>query len=148
MSNFTQEEKLGLFKRGLQRRLIGKNKAIEEREKNITRLAEMRKGIVKRIEKYKDDDYIVKMLNSQLTQFDREYSGTKQQFINAIEEIKESEPSVKELLADIHNIEKGNSAEVEVDKFLDIILDLFFKAMLTDWKEMETQNEKESKEVN
>ena len=148
MCNFTQEEKLGLFKRGLQRRLIGKNKAIEEREKNITRLAEMREGIVKRIEKYKDDDYIVKMLNSQLTQFDREYSGTKQQFVNAIEEIKETEPIVKELLADIHNIEKGNSAEVEVDKFLDIILDLFFKAMLTDWKEMETQNEKESKEVN
>ena len=69
MSNFTKEESLGLLKRGLQRRLIGKNKAIEEREKNITRLTEMREGIVNRIEKYKEDEYIVKMLNSQLTQF-------------------------------------------------------------------------------
>lgn len=139
MNNFTKEEKMGLLTRGLTRRLVGANPAIAEKEHEIERIDEVRKSITDRLDMYKDDDYIVRMLQSQITQFDREYSGAKQNYVMAIEEIRKSEPKVKKLLEILNNIKVGS----DMWKMLDILLDLFFLPILTDWKELESELEKQ-----
>ncbi len=133
MSKFTKEEQLGLLKRGLVRRLVGMNPAIEMKESEIKRITETRQEYVSRIEKYADDEVVVNLLNTQLSQYDRQFAGTKQNYLLAIEEIKESEPAVKKTIKYIEKIEKGNKD----GSLLYLLLELYFKEILTDWNEME-----------
>ena len=133
MNKFTKEEQLGLLERGLQRRIVGMNPAIKQKEEQIEEIIEVRKRFTDRIEKYKDDKVIVDMLNAQLTQYDRQYEGTKQQYIMAIEEIKESEPTVKKLIKQIETIKTTKKSGT----LLYLMMDLFMKEILTDWNEME-----------
>ena len=142
MSKFTKKKQLGLLKRGLQRRLIGANPAIKEKENEIKKITKVRNEFIDRIEKYKDDKVIVDMLNSQLTQYDRQYAGTKQNYLMAIEEIKESEPVVKRTLKYIEKIEKDKVSGY----LLYLLLDLFFKPVLTDWNEFEEDMKQEKVE--
>ncbi len=79
------------------------------------------------------------MLNAQLSEYDRQYAGTKQNYLNSIEEIKESEPTVKKVLKYIEKIEKGNKDGT----LLYLLLDLFFQPILTDWNEMEESMKQE-----
>lgn len=142
MNNFTKEEQLGLLKRGLTRRLVGANPAIEEKESEIAKITKVRKEFIDRIEKYKDDEVVVKMLNAQVSEYDRQYAGTKQNYIDSIEEIKQSEPTVKKVLKYIEKVEKGNKDGT----LLYLLLDLFFRPVLTDWNEMEESMKEEKKE--
>ena len=133
MNKFTKEEQLGLLERGLQRRIVGMNPAIKQKEEQIEEIIEVRKRFTDRIEKYADDQVIVDMLEAQLTQYDRQYEGTKQQYIMAIEEIKESEPTVKKLIKQIETIKTTKKSGT----LLYLMMDLFMKEILTDWNEME-----------
>ena len=133
MNKFTKKEQLGLLKRGLTRRLVGANPAIKEKESEIERITKVRTEFVDRLAKYDDDKVIVDMLASQLKQYDRQYAGTKQNYLLAIEEIKESEPTVKKVLKYIEKVEKGNKD----GSLLYLLLDLFFQPVLTDWNELE-----------
>jgi|GEM_PF-5576228 len=140
MENFTKKEQLGLLKRGLTRRLVGANPAIKEKESEIEKITNVRKELVDRIEKYKDDTIVVKMLEAQMSEYDRQYAGTKQNYLIAIEEIKESEPVVKRTLKCIEKIEKDKVSGY----LLYLLLDLFFKPVLTDWNEMEESMKEET----
>lgn len=133
MSDFTNQEKLGLLKRGLTRRMKGSNPAIKQKEDEIKRITATRQEYVDRIEKYEDDEVVVKLLSAQLSQYDRQFAGTKMNYLIAIEEIKESEPTTKKLLKYIEKIEKGSKDGT----LLYMFLDLFSKPMLTDWHELE-----------
>ena len=133
MNNFTEKEQLGLLKRGLTRRLVGANPAIKEKESEIKKITKVRKEFIDRIEKYKDDKVVVDMLNAQVSEYDRQYAGTKQNYIDSIEEIKESEPTVKKVLKYIEKVERGNKD----GSILYLLLDLFFRPVLTDWNELE-----------
>ena len=139
MNKFTKKQQLGLLKRGLERRLIGANPAIKEKESEIKKITKVRNEFINRIEKYKDDKVIVDMLASQLAQYDRQYAGTKQNYLMAIEEIKKSEPVVKRTLKYIEKIEKDKVSGY----LLYLLLELFFKPVLTDWNEMEENIKKE-----
>ena len=139
MNKFTKKEQLGLLKRGLTRRLIGANPAIEEKESEIKKITEVRQEFIDRIEKYKDDEVVVNMLTAQVSEYDRQYAGTKQNYLIAIEEIKQSEPTVKKVLKYIEKVEKGNKD----GSILYLLLDLFFKPVLTDWNEMEESMKEE-----
>ena len=139
MNNFTEQEQLGLLKRGLTRRLVGANPAIKEKENEIEKITKVRKEFVDRIEKYADDEVVVKMLNAQVSEYDRQYAGTKQNYIDSIEEIKESEPTVKKALKYIEKVEKGNKD----GSILYLLLDLFFRPVLTDWNEFEEDMKEE-----
>ena len=139
MNNFTKQEQLGLLKRGVTRRLVGANPAIKEKESEIEKITNVRLEFVDRIEKYADDEVVVNMLNAQLSEYDRQYAGTKQNYLNSIEEIKESEPTVKKVLKYIEKIEKGNKDGT----LLYLLLDLFFQPILTDWNEMEEDMKQE-----
>ncbi len=138
---FTRKEQLGLLKRGLTRRLMGVNPAIKEKENEIERITNVRKEFVDRLEKYADDQIVVEMLSAQLGQFDRQYAGTKQNYLMAIDEIKKSEPNVKKALKYIEKIEKGTKDGT----FPYLMLDLFFKEVLTDWHEYEESLKEEMK---
>ena len=144
MNNFTKKEQLGLLKRGLTRRLVGANPAIKEKESEIKKIVKVRQEFIERIEKYADDQVIVDMLNAQLKEYDRQYAGTKQNYIIAIEEIKKSEPTVKKVLKYIEKIEKGNKD----GSLLYLLLDLFFKPVLTDWNEMEESMKADTEDSN
>lgn len=144
MNNFTKKEQLGLLKRGLTRRLVGANPAIKEKESEIAKIIKVRQEFIERIEKYADDHVIVDMLNAQLKEYDRQYAGTKQNYIIAIEEIKKSEPTVKKVLKYIEKIEKGNKD----GSLLYLLLDLFFKPVLTDWNEMEESMKADTEDSN
>jgi len=144
MNNFTKKEQLGLLKRGLTRRLVGANPAIKEKESEIAKIIKVRQEFIERIEKYADDQVIVDMLNAQLKEYDRQYAGTKQNYIIAIEEIKKSEPTVKKVLKYIEKIEKGNKD----GSLLYLLLDLFFKPVLTDWNEMEESMKADTEDSN
>ena len=143
MNKFTKKEQLGLLKRGLTRRLVGANPAIKEKESEIERITKVRTEFVDRLAKYDDDKVIVDMLASQLKQYDRQYAGTKQNYLLAIEEIKESEPTVKKVLKYIEKVEKGNKD----GSLLYLLLDLFFQPVLTDWNELEESIKQEAKKV-
>lgn len=140
---FTKKEQLGLLKRGLTRRLVGANPAIEKKINEIERITVARQEYVDRIKKYADDEIVVKMLSAQLSQFDRQFSGTKQNYIMAIEEIKETEPIVKKVIKYIEKIESGNKD----GSLLYLLLPLFFKEILTDWNEMEQDMIQEKEKV-
>jgi hypothetical protein len=142
MSEFTKKEQLGLLKRGLTRRLVGANPAVKMKESEIERITKVRKEYVDRIKKYEDDEVVVKLLKSQLSEYDRKFSGTKQNYLNAIEEIKETEPIVKKVIKYIEKIEKGNKD----GSLLYLLFPLFFKEVLTDWNEME-ESMKPSKDM-
>ena len=144
MNKFTKKEQLGLLKRGLTRRLVGANPAIKEKESEIAKITKVRQEFIERIEKYADDHVIVDMLNAQLKEYDRQYAGTKQNYIIAIEEIKKSEPTVKKVLKYIEKIEKGNKD----GSLLYLLLDLFFKPVLTDWNEMEESMKADTEDSN
>lgn len=144
MNKFTKKEQLGLLKRGLTRRLVGANPAIKEKESEIAKIIKVRQEFIERIEKYADDQVIVDMLNAQLKEYDRQYAGTKQNYIIAIEEIKKSEPTVKKVLKYIEKIEKGNKD----GSLLYLLLDLFFKPVLTDWNEMEESMKADTEDSN
>ena len=139
MNKFTKKEQLGLLKRGLERRIIGANPAIKEKESEIKKITKVRNEFIDRIEKYKDDQVIVDMLNSQLKQYDRQFAGAKQNYIMAIEEIKASEPVVKRTLKYIEKIEKDKVSGY----LLYLLLELFFRPILTDWHEMEEDMKQE-----
>lgn len=140
MNNFTKKEQLGLLKRGLTRRLVGANPAIKEKESEIAKITKVRKEFMDRIEKYADDKVVVDMLNAQVSEYDRQYAGTKQIYIESIKEIKQSEPAVKKTLKRIKEIEKGNMSGT----LLYLLLDLFFRPVLTDWHEMEESMKEET----
>jgi len=144
MSKFTREEQLGLLKRGLTRRLIGANPSIEQKEKEIERITKVRQEYVDRIEKYSDDEVVVKLLSSQLSEYDRKFAGTKQNYRSAIEEIKESEPTVKKTLKYIEKVEAGNKDGT----LIHLLLDLFFQPVLTDWNELEQSMVQEGEKAN
>ncbi len=80
------------------------------------------------------------MLEAQMSEYDRQYAGTKQNYLIAIEEIKESEPVVKRTLKCIEKIEKDKVSGY----LLYLLLDLFFKPVLTDWNEMEESMKEET----
>ena len=140
---FTKKEQLGLLKRGLTRRLVGANPAIKQKEQEVEKIVKVRQEYVDRIEKYSDDEVVVKLLKSQLSEFDRAYSGTKQNYIMAIEEIKETEPTVKKVIKYIEKIESGNKD----GSLLYLLFPLFFKEVLTDWNEMEQAMVQEKEKV-
>lgn len=144
MNKFTRKEQLGLLKRGLTRRLIGANPAIEEKESEIAKITKVRSEFIDRIEKYADDEVVVNMLNSQVAQFDRQYAGTKQSYLLAIEEIKENEPNVKKVIKYVRKIENGSKDST----LLYLLLDLFFREILTDWNELEENMKEETKNDN
>jgi len=144
VNKFTKKEQLGLLKRGLTRRLVGANPAIEEKESEIAKITKVRKEFVDRLEKYKDDEIVVNMLTAQVSEYDRQYAGTKQNYINSIEEIKASEPTVKKVLKYIEKVEKGNKD----GSLLYLLLDLFFQPVLTDWNELENDMKEEKDSSN
>ena len=139
MNKFTEKEQLGLLKRGLTRRLVGANPAIKMKESEIERITKTRQEYIERLEKYEDDEVVVKLLASQLSEYDRKFAGTKQNYIIAIEEIKQSEPTVKKALKYIEKVEKGNKD----GSILYLLLDLFFRPVLTDWNEFEEDMKEE-----
>lgn len=136
MSRFTKEEQLGLLKRGLERRLLGANSAIKQKEEEIEKINDIRKQYQDIIDNHQDEELIVNVFTAQLAEFDRQYAGTKQNFINAIEEIKESEPTAKKLLQLLDD--KLTNLEI-----LYPLLDLFFEPVLVDWHDMEEDAKKE-----
>lgn len=143
MSKFSNKEKIGLLKRGLERRVVGSKGAIEEQLKNIETIENSRKELTSRIKLYKDDEITVKMLKAQLSEFDRQYNGEVVRFKMAIEEIKMSKPQTKRVLEMINAIQDENSNAVNSRELLLGLIDLFFAQIIQDWSELEESFKKE-----
>ena len=130
---FSRLQQLGLLKRGLQRRLDGGIEFINKQKEAIKEIEDTRKKYADRLEKYKDDEVVVNLLKAQLTEFDRRYMGTKQNYKNSIEEVESSRPTVRELLEYIDYVEKEKISDGPIYMFLE----LFGKEFLQDWYELE-----------
>lgn len=134
-------EKLGYIQRGLQRRLENLPAYKKNREEQVQQIKKSRKEITDRVEKYKDDDVLVRVLNGTLTEFDRQYKDVPIQYQTAIHEAERSLKYVQELYDRIERL--------EFDKdFLELIMETFLNNVILDWKayeEVEADNEENEK---
>ena len=135
------DEKLGYIQRGLQRRLENLPAYKKNREEQVQQIKKSRKEITDRVEKYKDDDVLVRVLNGTLTEFDRQYKDVPIQYQTAIHEAERSLKYVQELYDRIERL--------EFDKdFLELIMETFLNNVILDWKayeEVEADNEENEK---
>ena len=134
------DEKLGYLQRGLERRLKNLPDFIENREKQMQEINKTRKTITDRIEKYKDDEVIINVLNSTLNEFDRKYKDVPLQYKTAIHEAQSTIKSVEKLHERIENL--------DFDKeFLELVVDCFLNNVVLDWKAFEElEKDKEAKD--
>lgn len=134
-------EKLGYIQRGLKRRLENLPAYKKNREEQMQQIKKSRKEITDRIERYKDDDVLARVLNGTLTEFDRQYKDVPIQYQTAIHEAERSLKYVQELYDRIERL--------EFDKdFLELIMETFLNNVILDWKayeEVEADNEENKK---
>lgn len=134
------EEKLGYIQRGLQRRLDNLPAYKKNREEQLVQIKKSRKEITDRIEKYKDDEVLLRVLNGTLTEFDRQYKDVPIQYQTAIHEAERSLKYVQNLHDRIANL--------EFDKdFLEMIIETFLNNVVLDWKAYEEMEEDSQEEV-
>lgn len=135
------DEKLGYIQRGLKRRLENLPAYKKNREEQMQQIKKSRKEITDRIERYKDDDVLARVLNGTLTEFDRQYKDVPIQYQTAIHEAERSLKYVQELYDRIERL--------EFDKdFLELIMETFLNNVILDWKayeEVEADNEENEK---
>lgn len=136
-------DKIGLIERGLRRRLENLPNFKKVREEEIAKVLDMKKQIEDRIEKYKDDETIVKGLKANLEEFEKTYVKIANDHKTDIEEAEKTIPQVGRLLKRIENID----FDVEL---LESIFDIFLSNVIRDWKvfeEMEKENENGNEEA-
>mgnify|MGYP001114140059 CR=1 FL=1 len=138
MFEFKKEEKIGLLKRALKRRIDGIGEYEENLKTNLKKIEKVKLTLEEKIEQYKDDDIIVRMLEAQLAEHEKNYGSTKTEINRDLEEAKETYPTVEAF----YDLLENKKYDEETLLFM---IDLFLKPILNDWHGLE-ESENESEE--
>ncbi len=121
-------EKMDLLVSGLKGRLDNYPKVKETMEENLGKFENNRAKLKERIEKYRDDEFVVGMLESNLDFIDKQYESEIARFTMDLEHLEKSLPQIQRL------VDKINISAFDQETF-ELFIDIVYLTTLKDWKE-------------
>jgi len=140
MEKRTFEEKVAILKRNLQKRLDNLPEFSKNMREQLNVFENQRTQLVNKIKQYEKDEYIVKILKSNLDYIDSQYEREIAEQRLELERLEKSKPSLAYIIKELDEVVKYPTTYVVLDVFIDLFLD----RTLNDWVAIE-ENEKEEK---
>lgn len=131
--DFTFEQKLDILEKNLESRLAKLPEFREGIEKNIMLFKKKRAELVKRINDYKNDEFIVEILKNNLEYIDTQYEKEIAEFQTEIERLDASVPTIKQIVKDLDDVKQYPRTYLVLERFID----LFLQRTIEDWVELE-----------
>lgn len=131
--DFTFEQKLEILEKNLESRLAKLPEFREGIEKNIMLFKKKRAELVKRINDYKNDEFIVEILKNNLEYIDTQYEKEIAEFQTEIERLDASVPTIKQIVKDLDDVKQYPRTYLVLERFID----LFLQRTIEDWVELE-----------
>jgi len=132
----TFEEKIEYLRYGLSLRIDNLPKYVEALEEGMKRFTSQKEKFEAKIEKYKDDGFIVDMLKANIEYIDENFQKEVVKIRTDIEHAQSSIDNVVELKKSVEN---GHFNK----KQFNLLLDLFLIPVLDDWKNHKEMVEEE-----
>jgi len=138
MEKRTFEEKLAILKRNLQKRLDNLPEFSKNMREQLNVFENQRTQLVNKIKQYEKDEYVVKILKSNLDYIDSQYEREIAEQRLELERLEKSKPMLAYIIKEIDEVVKYPTTY----KVLEVFIDLFLDRTLNDWVSIE-ENEKE-----
>jgi hypothetical protein len=143
MEKRTFEEKVSILKRNLQKRLDNLPNFTSQMQEQLKSFEGQRTEIVNRIKKYENDEFVVKILRSNLDFIDGQYEKEIAEHKNELDRLQRSKPLLSYIVKELDEVVKYPTTYTILDAFLD----LFLERTINDWvaiEQDEKENEKQS----
>jgi len=140
----TLEQKVEILKRALQRRIDNLPEFTKQFQQQITIFENQRKKLVDSVKQYEKDEFVQSILKEQLTYLDTQYEKEMAEKRIELERLKDSETTLKLLVARLDEVIQYPNSYVIVDNFID----LFLTRALDDWEEDEKRQAEAEAETN
>lgn len=140
----TLEQKVEILKRALQRRIDNLPEFTKQFQQQITIFENQRKKLVDSIKQYEKDEFVQGILKEQLTYLDTQYEKEMAEKRIELERLRDSETTLKLLVARLDEVIQYPNSYVIVDNFID----LFLSRALDDWEEDEKRQAEAKAETN
>ena len=131
--DFTFEQKINVLETNLENRLHRLPEFREGIENNIMLFKKTRAELVKRINDYKNDEFIVEILKNNLEYIDTQYEKEIAEFQTEIERLDASVPTIKNIIKDLEGVKQYPNTYLVLERFID----LFLQRTIEDWVELE-----------
>jgi hypothetical protein len=141
--DFTFEQKLEILEKNLESRLAKLPEFREGIEKNIMLFKKKRAELVKRINDYKNDEFIVEILKNNLEYIDTQYEKEIAEFQTEIERLDASVPTIKQIVKDLDDVKQYPRTYLVLERFID----LFLQRTIEDWVELEKLEQEKQTEA-
>jgi len=140
----TLEQKVEILKRALQRRIDNLPEFTKQFQQQITIFENQRKKLVDSVKQYEKDEFVQGILKEQLTYLDTQYEKEMAEKRIELERLRDSETTLKLLIARLDEVIQYPNSYVIVDNFID----LFLTRALDDWEEDEKRQAEAEAETN
>jgi hypothetical protein len=140
----TLEQKVEILKRALQRRIDNLPEFTKQFQQQITIFENQRKKLVDSVKQYEKDEFVQGILKEQLTYLDTQYEKEMAEKRIELERLRDSETTLKLLVARLDEVIQYPNSYVIVDNFID----LFLTRALDDWEEDEKRQAEAEAETN
>jgi prefoldin subunit 5 len=141
--DFTFEQKINVLETNLENRLHRLPEFREGIEKNIMLFKKKRAELVKRINDYKNDEFIVEILKNNLEYIDTQYEKEIAEFQTEIERLDASVPTIKNIIKDLEGVKQYPRTYLVLERFID----LFLQRTIEDWVELEKLEQDKEVEI-
>jgi len=142
MEKRTFEEKVLILQRNLQKRLENLPKFTEQMQEQLKNFEGQRTQLVTKIKKYEDDEFVVKILKSNLDFIDSQYEKEIAEHKSELDRLQRSKPLLSYMVKELNEVIKYPTTYTILEAFLD----LFLERTISDWVLLE-EEEKESSQV-
>lgn len=139
----TFDEKLDILQRNLKKRIKHVPEMQDVIKKELSIFDGQRNELIKRIDKYKDDDFIQKILKNNLEYIDTQYEREIVERKTELDRLQRHLPILHALVGEINEMKKYPVTYVAVEW----LLDLFLERTLEDWVEIEKAEAEEKTET-
>lgn len=137
------EEQVDILERNLNNRLEQLPKFKENLYEQIKVFEKQRKEIVDRIKKYENDEFIVKILRSNLDYIDNQYEKEIAQIRSELDRLDRSAPVIRALVGQCREFRQYPLTYKPVEWFLDV----FLEQTLDDWVAIEESQKEQVEEL-
>jgi uncharacterized protein (DUF3084 family) len=127
MEKRTFEEKLAILKRNLQKRLDNLPEFSKNMREQLNVFENQRTQLVNKIKQYEKDEYVVKILKSNLDYIDSQYEREIAEQRLELERLEKSKPMLAYIIKEIDEVVKYPTTY----KVLEVFIDLFFAFPIT-----------------
>lgn len=137
------EEKLDILQRNLKKRIKHVPEMQTVLKKELSLFENQRQELISRITKYKDDEFVSKILQNNLDYIDTQYEKEIAERKTELDRLQRHMPILHVLVKEIDEMKKYPVTYIAVEW----ILDLFLERTLDDWVAIEDAEKEESKET-